>query len=180
MVSNRLKDFIFKKLYGELSHVEIIHYKTFVWFIDRKDKCWYFRYDKTDGNLLWRYGFFSSFFTLFTMCPTEFVPIISSWVEEVLNHKVTTTKVSGVYKKYMVEEVLNCKVTTTQSIAGNHSVSVEEVLNCKVTTTSLQSFPWIFLVEEVLNHKVTTTTKKTSEYSSLVEEVLKGEDFKPY
>ena len=158
MVSNRLKDFIFKKLYGELSHVEIIHYKTFVWFIDRKDKCWYFRYDKTDGNLLWRYGFFSSFFTLFTMSPTEFVPIISSWVEEVLNHKVTTTKVSGVYKTYMVEEVLNCKVTTT----------------------SLQSFPWIFLVEEVLNHKVTTTTKKASEYSSLVEETLKGEDFKPY
>ena len=158
MVSNRLKDFIFKKLYGELSHVEIIHYKTCVWFIDRKDKCWYFRYDKTDGNLLWRYGFFSSFFTLFTMSPTEFVPIISSWVEEVLNHKVTTT----------------------QSIAGNHSVSVEEVLNCKVTTTSLQSFPWIFLVEEVLNCKVTTTTKKASEYSSLVEEALKGEDFKPY
>ena len=158
MVSNRLKDFIFKKLYGELSHVEIIHYKTCVWFIDRKDKCWYFRYDKTDGNLLWRYGFFSSFFTLFTMSPTEFVPIISSWVEEVLNHKVTTTKVSGVYKKYMVEEVLNHKVTTAD-------------------------FLWYFnrsVVEDVLNCKVTTTTKKTSEYSSLVEEVLKGEDFKPY
>ena len=180
MVSNRLKDFIFKKLYGELSHVEIIHYKTFVWFIDRKDKCWYFRYDKTDGNLLWRYGFFSSFFTLFTMSPTEFVPIISSWVEEVLNHKVTTTKVSGVYKKYMVEEVLNCKVTTTLCLSNLSQQKVEEVLNCKVTTTSLQSFPWIFLVEEVLNHKVTTTTKKASEYSSLVEEALKGEDFKPY
>ena len=93
MVSSRLKDIIFKKLYSDLSRVEIIHYKTYIWFIDREDKCWYFRYDKSDGTLLWKYGFFSNFFTLFTMCDSEFTHILSSWVEDVLNCKVNTTDI---------------------------------------------------------------------------------------
>jgi hypothetical protein len=137
MVSDRLKDFIFKKLYKDLSRVEIIHYKTYIWFIDREDKYWYFRYDKTDGNLLWRYGFFSSFFTLFTMSPTEFVPIISSWVEEVLNHKVTISLNKMTSFPDDIENALNCKM-------------VEEALNHKVGLTLGPSLPQYDMVNEVL------------------------------
>ena len=64
MVSDRLKDIIFKKLYKELSKVEIIPYKESVYFIDRDNKYWYFEYEK-DGKLWYRYDFFKNFFVLF-------------------------------------------------------------------------------------------------------------------
>ena len=154
MVSSRLKDIIFKKLYSDLSRVEMIHYKTFVWFIDRENKCWYFRYDKSNGLLLWKYGFFSDFFTIFTMDSNEFTPIISSWVEEVLNCRITTTDIGTYSNSYMVEEVLNCKVTTTSMRSEKFHDLVEEVLNCKVTTTSSGDGVPLIWVEEVLNHNV--------------------------
>ena len=132
MVSGRLKDIIYKKLCEDLSRVEMIHYKTFVWFIDRENKCWYFRYDKSNGLLLWKYGFFSDFFTIFTMDSNEFTPIISSWVEEVLNCRITTTDIGTYSNSYMVEDVLNCKVTTTSSGDGVPLIWVEEVLNHNV------------------------------------------------
>ena len=113
MVSSRLKDLIFKKLYKDLSHVEIIHFHDYIWFIDREEKFWYFRYCKSDGRLLWRYGFFTKFFVLFTMDDSEFTPVISSWVEEVLNYRVNTTETQIMKFSFMVEEVLNYKVDTT-------------------------------------------------------------------
>ena len=172
MVSSRLKDIIFKKLYSDLSRVEIIHYKTYIWFIDREDKCWYFRYDKSDGTLLWKYGFFSNFFALFTMCDSEFTPILSSWVEEVLNCKVNTTLEPFGYYEYEVEEVLNCKVNTTDIGTFSNSYMVEEVLNCKVNTTVSADVSVITLMEDVLNYRVNTTTIKYGRFPISVKEVL--------
>ena len=154
MISDRLKGIIFKKLYSDLSRVEIIHYKTFIWFIDREDKCWYFRYDKSNGQLLWKYGFFSNFFTIFTMDSDEFAPVISSWVEEVLNCKVTTTHSSSINQYLSVEEVLNCKVTTTATSVKRFHGMVEDALNHKVNTTSSGDGVPLIWVKEVLNHNV--------------------------
>ena len=172
MVSSRLKDIIFKKLYSDLSRVEIIHYQTYIWFIDREDKCWYFRYDKSDGTLLWKYGFFSNFFALFTMCDSEFTPILSSWVEEVLNCKVNTTIPPCVYRYGWVEEVLNCKVNTTVSADVSVITLMEEVLNYRVNTTTIKYGRFPISVKEVLNCKVTTTINKTPIEVRVVEEVV--------
>ena len=172
MVSSRLKDIIFKKLYSDLSRVEIIHYKTYIWFIDREDKCWYFRYDKSDGTLLWKYSFFSNFFALFTMCDSEFTPILSSWVEEVLNCKVNTTLEPFGYYEYEVEEAQNCKVNTTDIGTFSNSYMVEEVLNCKVNTTLSLPFLSTHLVEEALNCKVNTTVSADVSVITLMEDVL--------
>ena len=158
MISDRLKGIIYKKLCGDLSRVEIIHYNTYVWFIDREDKCWYLRYDKSNGQLLWKYNFFCDFFSIFTMDRVEYTPIISSWVEDVLNCRVNTTGVGIVSKKEWVEEVLNCKVTTTTNALIDIEMWVEEVLNCKVNTTGSSLLELGGKVEEVLNHKVNSTT----------------------
>ena len=87
IISDRLKKFIFKKLYEDLSHVEIIPYKDSIWFIDRENEHWYFEYEKS-GTLWWRYHFFESFFNLFSLEFKVYQSIISEWVEEVLNYKV--------------------------------------------------------------------------------------------
>ncbi len=152
MVSDRLKDIIFKKLYKELSKVEIISYKDSVYFIDRDNKYWYFEYEN-EGKLWWRYDFFKSFFVLFSLESPDFDKIMSEWVEEVLNCKVNTTRCGYFNGDCQVEEVLNCKVTTTVVGWAYSQLKVEEVLNCKVNTTSCAYLEDIEGVEEVLAHK---------------------------
>ena len=149
-ISNGLKQVIFKKLYEDLSNVEIIPHKDSFWFIDRQNEFWYFEYEKS-GTLWWRYFFFKSFFDLFSLESAEFQPIISEWVEEVLNCKVETTakEKRGTMKR--VEEVLNCKVEKTVGYPLETPVVVEEVLKYKVESTFLE-YPNIKdSVEEVLN-----------------------------
>ena len=90
-MNDRLRKIIFKKLYEDLSHVEIIHHDDSVWFIDRNTKYWYFEY-KNSGELYWGYPFFINFFNVFSIEINEIELIMSEWVEEVLNCKVVTTK----------------------------------------------------------------------------------------
>ena len=134
MVTNKLKQLIFKHLYKELGNVEIIPYKDSVWFIDRENCYWYFQLSK-EGCLYWRYSFFPSFFSIFSLEQSEFEPIISFWVEEVLNHKVSTTVFVPFADTRMVEDVLNHKVSTTARAFVHAPYRVEEVLNHKVSET---------------------------------------------
>ena len=85
----KLKEIIFNKLYEDLKHVEIIPYYNDIWFIDRENKYWYLRYQKS-GDLWWRWEFFNSFFKLFSAERDEYEWVIAEWVEEVLNCKVET------------------------------------------------------------------------------------------
>ena len=107
MVSERLKQLIFKQLYKELGKVEIIPYKNSIWFIDRENKYWFFEYN--DEYLWWRYNFFPSFFSVFSLEREDYEPILSSWVEEVLNHKVSTTSFEKTVFPNEIDEVLNQK-----------------------------------------------------------------------
>ena len=132
MVSDRLKNIIFKQLYKELSKVEIIPYQNNIYFIDRNEKYWYFEYEK-NGKLWWRYDFFSNFFLLFSLEREEYEQVMSEWVEEVLNCKVSTTWTDRYLFLVRVEEVLNCKVSTTRRGYYCSCRTVEEVLNCKVS-----------------------------------------------
>lgn len=150
-ISNKLKEIIFKKLYKELSNVEIIPYNNSIWFIDRKNKYWYFEYEN-DGTLWWRHSFFDNFFLWFSVERYYFEPIISEWVEE----------------------VLNCKVNTTNTNYWSLPKQVEEVLNCKVNTTRTTGLPSWILVEEVLNYKVTKTHGEVSGRTVKINEVLNG------
>ena len=167
----KLKQFIFNKLYKKLPHVEIIPYNNSIWFIDREERYWYFELEN-NGNLYWRYTFFNNFFKIFSMKSNQFEPIISEWVEDVLNRKVSTTHFQFKSRAFEVEDVLNRKVSTTSRSWKRDDTEVEEVLNHKVskTTRITCSTPW--RVEEVLNHKVSTTHLSLHNLHNLVEEVL--------
>ena len=171
MVSDRLKNIIFKQLYKELSKVEIIPYQNNIYFIDRNEKYWYFEYEK-NGKLWWRYDFFSNFFLLFSLEREEYEQVMSEWVEEVLNCKVSTTGINKLLFFKTVEEVLNCKVSTTILNEITFRNKVEEVLNCKVSTTRKTNQNPRPMVEEVLNCKVSTTCTDRYLFLVRVEEVL--------
>jgi hypothetical protein len=172
MVSARLKDFIFKKLYSELSHVEIIPLDKYIWFIDRDNKYWYFRYNKNTGELLWRHDFFTRFFSLFSMNNSVFTPIISSWVEDVLNHRVNTITEWNFDRYKQVEEVLNCRVNTATCYLSPYNPEAEEVLNHRVNTTGNSLGVLTSLVDEVLNYRVKTTESHSRAKSIEMGEVL--------
>jgi len=172
MVSSRLRGIIDKKLSEDLSHVEIIEYKGEIWFIDREDKFWYFIYNKSNGEMWWRYSFFTPFFSLFSLSSDKFTFILSSWVEDTLNCKVSSTGNEDEDILKEVDEVLNCKVTTTRKYLWSSENEVEEVLNCKVTTTIHNLYRDDSKVEEVLNCKVTTTEFSDEEITHEVVEVL--------
>ena len=129
----KFKNVIFKKLYLDLKNAEIIPYKDSYWFIDRENKYWYFEYEKS-GTLWWRYDFFNNFFHLFSLDMDNYQPIMSEWVEEVLNFKVNTTSGQYIPSAGRLEEVLNCKVNTTTPSSMAKAPLLEEVLNCKVNT----------------------------------------------
>jgi hypothetical protein len=123
----RLKQIIFDKLYEDLKDVEIIPHDRSIWFIDVKEKCWYFEYREI-GVLWWRWDFFDDFFNLFSLTGTDCAYILSEWVEEVLNCKVNSTGPPVTIEKFWVEEVLNCKVNSTSYSLLGKSFKVEEVL----------------------------------------------------
>jgi hypothetical protein len=152
MVSDKLKQLIFKHLYKELGNVEIIPYKDSVWFIDRENCYWYFQLSK-DGCLFWRYSFFPSFFSIFSLEQSEFEPIISSWVEEVLNHKVSTTVFVPFADTRMVEEVLDSKVSETFEVDAAQKRKVKKVLDSRVSTTEFIFNSRHCEVKDVLNNK---------------------------
>ena len=170
-ISNRLKKLIFKKLFEDLSNVEIIPHGDSIWFIDRENEYWHFEYEK-NGRLWWRYDYFQSFFRLFSLESKVYQSILAEWVEEVLNYKVSTTLVMPHSNWEKVEEVLNYKVSTTELLVVLPIHVVEEVLNCKVGTTFSTNLDWERSVEEVLNCKVDTTSRRVDAASCKVEEVL--------
>jgi hypothetical protein len=174
MVTNKLKEIIFKKLYKDLSHVEIITYENDIWFIDRDDKYWFFKYDST-GRLWWRRIYFNNFFTLFSLSSTEFVPIISSWVEEVLNSKVNRTNQGGVaISSNRMNEVLNNKVNRTISSSNSDTHLVGDVLDNYNNEPSFEEdVKKFFEVDEVLKYKVKLTPSFILDKQPEVENVLK-------
>ena len=170
-INDRLKKVIFKKLYNDLSHVEIIPYEDSIWFIDRNDKYWYLEFKK-NGHLWWRHGYFNRFFQAFSLERIDYEPIIAEWVEDVLNHKVITTQTPPRYLPGEVEDVLNHKVITTDISVAPSMLMVEDILNNKVITTSYFRDPDGIEVEDVLNHKVITTLNVERICDAEVEQVL--------
>ncbi len=164
----RLKNIIFRKLNDELSKVEIIVAENkSIWFINRANKYWYFELEKS-GKLWWRYEFFTDFFILFCLEVNEFQPILSEWVEGILNRGVSATGDLGMERIATVEKIFDTNVNmTTRSGHRLHS-TVEGILNHGYRKGSRK-------VDEVLNHKVVTT-----EYCGIIpsydlEEVLNRE-----
>lgn len=142
MVSERLKNIIFNRLYKELGHTEIIPYEGSLYFIDREKKEWYFEYSNDyHRTLWWQFNFFNEFFSIFSLEDTEYSKIIGLWVEEVLNSKIGKTDYVYFFPKSAVEnlltyngESLNCKVEKTYVSYSKFLSEVEDILDGEIVS----------------------------------------------
>ena len=160
-----LKKIVFKKLNQDLSKVEIIVSENkSIWFIDRANKYWYFELEKS-GKLWWRYEFFTDFFPLFCLEVNEFQPLLSEWVEGILNRGVSTTGDLGMKRIATVEGVLNLWVSSTQTMSWESLIPVEDILNRGYRKGSRK-------VDEVLNRSEDTNTEGRYNKPCQVDKVL--------
>jgi hypothetical protein len=179
MIHEKLKKLIFRKLYKDLSKVEIIPYQDSIWFINREKSYWYLEY-KQRGDLWWRYNFFDSFFSVFSLERKEYEPLICEWVEEVLNCKVVTPSKQSFTACALVEEVLNRKVVTSDTGWDSIGVLVEEVLNLKVIKPIITNIEPDEMVEEVLNCNITKPFSLPFMERRGIEDVLNYKVIKPH
>ena len=163
---------IFGKLYFNLAKVEIIEHNDTIWFIDVDEKYWYLRYQKLDGVLWWRHEFFTRFFLLFSMEQEEYEPIISEWVEGILNYKVTTPLCAMTNKISGVEYMLTRRVNINIPALGDKVCPMDEILNCKVSSQCCGAGDHLHMVEEVLNYKVKSIKKSSIVSSQIMEDAL--------
>lgn len=150
MVSERLREIIFNRLYKELGHTEIIPYEGSLYFMDRENKEWYLEYSNDyHRTLWWKFNFFNEFFSVFSLEHIEYSKIIGLWVEEVLNSKIGKTDYVYFYPKSAVEnvlrydgELLNCKVEKTYVSHSKFQSTVDEILDCNKKHKHVSSNPY--------------------------------------
>jgi hypothetical protein len=170
----RLKQIIKNKLSEDLSSVSIIDFNDSIWFIDAESKYWYLELYKKTQTLWWRLDFFENFFILFGMEQREFVPVITEWVEEVLNGEIinSTNAVTSVDTVERMRFTSNGNIVLTGQVAGVTQKKVEEVLNCKILSTVGNLPPTQVMVEKVLKGEVVSTRRQKLRQETQVEEIL--------
>jgi hypothetical protein len=172
LMNPRLKKIIFSKLNEDLSKVEIILSENkSIWFIDRANKYWYFELEKS-GKLWWRYEFFTDFFILFCLEVNEFQPILSEWVEGILNRGVSSTSHPGANAYDQVEGILNCGVSSMETMSWESLIPVEDILNRGVSATGDLGMERITTVEKIFDSNVNMTTRSGHRLHSTVEGIL--------
>jgi hypothetical protein len=173
----RLKNIVKNKLSEDLSSVSIIDYSGSIWFIDAKSKYWYLELYKKTKTLWWRLDFFEDFFTLFGMEQNEFVPIITEWVEEVLNTKVGSIPRCGAASKRRVEEVLDGEIVSTNQSDFPFDRHMEDavgvILKGEAVSTYRQKRRQETQVEKILNTEVASADQMFIQ-EVLVQELLKN------
>ena len=159
----RLKKIMFSKLNDDLSKVEIIVSENkSIWFIDRANKYWYFELEKS-GKLWWRYEFFTDFFILFSLEINDFQPLLSEWVENILNCGVSATGDWSADRLIPVKNILNRGVSTTTSFSERLIPSVEGIFDSNVNMTTRSGHRLHSTVESILNHGYRKGSRKVDE-----------------
>ena len=167
-----LKKIVLRKLNQDLSKVEIILSENqSIWFIDRANKYWYFELEKS-GKLWWRYEFFTNFFPLFCLEIDEFQPLLSEWVEGILNCGVSATGADIGPLRDQVEGILNRGVSATFGNRLPLQPRVEGILNRGVSATGMENVVFQPAVEGVLNSGVSATGDLGMERITTVEGIL--------
>ena len=85
--NNKLRKFVFDRIFSELSDKTYYPYGREPWVIDFENREWYFQYN-SDGVLWYNHTFFDSFFRIFAFSSSEYQKILKFWFETELNHTV--------------------------------------------------------------------------------------------
>lgn len=86
--NKKLVNFIFDRMFEELSTKTYYPYGREIWVIDFETKEWYLQFN-SNGVLCYNRSFFDSFFRIFSMSQSEYQKLLKFWFETNLTHSVS-------------------------------------------------------------------------------------------
>lgn len=83
----KLRKFIYKRLFDELSDKTYYPYGKDIWIIDLVERNWYFQYN-SDGILQYNPKFFDNFFYMFSLEQKQYQILLKKWFESSVEYPV--------------------------------------------------------------------------------------------
>lgn len=102
--NKKIKKFIFRRLFEELSNKSYYPYGRELWIVDFDNKEWYFHYT-SDGNLYYNYTYFNSFFTIFSLQYSEYQKILKIWFENMSSNSVNRISRRKLNAEYYIDGI---------------------------------------------------------------------------
>ena len=171
----KYKQYVLDKLVSDLEGFLVYYNPEFKswWWINPDTKEWRFEF-KDSGTLYWFYGWGDNFISKYSLEGSEFVEVISRYVEHTLQNGVINTIEPVFFESGRVEHTLQNGVINTLPRKREYRYYVEETLQNGVVNTHWKKNSNNTLVEETLQNGVVHTAHIYSPLGDRVEHTLEN------
>ena len=170
----KYKQYVLDKLVSDLEGFLVYYNPEFKswWWINPDTKEWRFEF-KDHGSLYWFYGWGDNFMFKYSLEESEFVEVISRYVEHTLQNGVVNTSLLIFQKHLSVEHTLqNGVVNTRRNIIANTN-TVEHILQNGVVNTRKINSSYFNGVEHTIQNGVVNSSP-SGRFRKGVEETIEN------
>ena len=171
----KYREYVLDKLVSDLEGFLIYYNPQFKswWWINPDTKKWRFEF-KESGTLYWFYGWGDNFISKYSLEESEFVEVISRYVEHTLQNGVVNTQYNDYHMITPVEHTLQNGVVNTLSLSEPIRYTVEHTLQYGVKQTLFESIPDSFGINDTLQNGVVHTAHLCSPLGDRVDHTLQN------
>ena len=171
----KYREYVLNKLVSDLEGF-VVYYNPQLkswWWINPETKEWRFEF-KVFGSLYWYYDWGDNFKIKYSLEESEFVEVISRYVEHTLQNGVVNTIWTFYYEDGTVEHTLQNGVVNTYQGKYPQRQGVEHTLQNGVKQTLFESIPDSFGINDTLQYGVVHTAHLSSPLGDRVEHTLQN------
>ena len=170
----KYKQYVLNKLVSDLEGFLVYYNPQFKswWWINPDTKEWRFEF-KDSGTLYWFYGWGDNFMFKYSLEESEFVEVISRYVEHTLQNGVVNTKLGRQYHKRQVEHTIQNGVVNS-SPSGRFRKGVEETIENGIVNTQRNFLYKTEDVEHTLENGVINTRPNTMDPGFQIDHTLQN------
>jgi hypothetical protein len=149
----KYREYVLDKLVSDLEGFLVYYNPQFKswWWINPETKEWRFEF-KDSGTLYWFYGWGDNFMSKYSLEESEFVEVISRYVEHTLQNGVVNTFYAFKFTSNVVEHTLQNGVVHTAHLCSPLGDRVEHTLQNGVVNTISQDEATKFMVDHTLQN----------------------------
>ena len=170
----KYKQYVLDKLVSDLEGFLVYYNPEFKswWWINPDTKEWRFEF-KDHGTLYWFYGWGDNFMFKYSLEESEFVEVISRYVEHTLQNGVINTMDITGFNAFSVEHTLQNGVINTKLFIGVNLFFVEHTVQNGVVNTRRNIIANTNTVEHILQNGVVNSSP-SGRFRKGVEETIEN------
>ena len=171
----KYREYVLNKLVSDLEGF-VVYYNPQLkswWWINPETKEWRFEF-KVFGSLYWYYDWGDNFKIKYSLEESEFVEVISRYVEHTLQNGVVHTFYAFKFTSNVVEHTLQNGVVHTAHLCSPLGDRVEHTLQNGVVHTNRRCNTCIYIVEHTLQNGVVNTISQDEATKFMVEHTLQN------